>query len=290
MSHRAPRTRTLARHLLTLALPALAATGCNALPTLAGRGVAYRTEHRKRPRPLVIHIMRIDLRRRGDDLCVAVAPDPDGDGPAESVLMPPRELAAGKQMLAAVNTNPWAMMPNQPTTLPGRKYVAGHACNIHGWALADGRTRSPVERHSWSFWITRAGNPGLGPLTAPPAGARLAVGGFGGLLRRGRILPRPSENRHPRTALGLDRDRRHLTLVVVDGRWPGYSEGMSTHELAALMLDLGCHDALNLDGGGSSVMLQRDSPDQPLQVKNRPAVVLGPLRPLPVVLGVRGPD
>ena len=60
--------------------------------------------------------------------------------------------------------------------------------------------------------------------------------------------------RHPRTALGLSEDRRTLILVTVDGR-SSESEGMTCPELAALMAELGAHDAINLDGGGSTAMV-----------------------------------
>ena len=59
--------------------------------------------------------------------------------------------------------------------------------------------------------------------------------------------------RHPRTAAGFDADARTLILAVVDGR-SSASAGMTCVELGELMADLGAHDALNLDGGGSSTM------------------------------------
>jgi len=59
-------------------------------------------------------------------------------------------------------------------------------------------------------------------------------------------------NRHPRTAIGITKDR-HLLLVTVDGR-SSEAQGMSNEELAQLMLALGCTEALNLDGGGSTTM------------------------------------
>jgi hypothetical protein len=59
--------------------------------------------------------------------------------------------------------------------------------------------------------------------------------------------------RQPRTAVGVTTDGRML-LVVVDGRQPGYSVGMSLGELAELMNSLGARNAFNLDGGGSSAM------------------------------------
>jgi exopolysaccharide biosynthesis protein len=57
----------------------------------------------------------------------------------------------------------------------------------------------------------------------------------------------------PRTAVGVI-DSNHLVFVVVDGRSPGYSEGVTMTELAQLMKDLGATTAYNLDGGGSSTM------------------------------------
>jgi MYXO-CTERM domain-containing protein len=60
--------------------------------------------------------------------------------------------------------------------------------------------------------------------------------------------------RNPRTAAGFTADRRTLILAVVDGRAAPSRVGMTCNELAALMIDLGARDALNLDGGGSSTM------------------------------------
>jgi hypothetical protein len=56
--------------------------------------------------------------------------------------------------------------------------------------------------------------------------------------------------RHPRTAIGFN--SQYLFLVEVDGRQKGLSLGMTFPEMARLMRDLGCTDAMNLDGGGSS--------------------------------------
>ena len=60
--------------------------------------------------------------------------------------------------------------------------------------------------------------------------------------------------RTSRTAVGVTADGR-LLLVVVDGKQPGYSRGMTLRELAELMVSLGARQALNLDGGGSSEMV-----------------------------------
>lgn len=66
--------------------------------------------------------------------------------------------------------------------------------------------------------------------------------------------------RHPRTAIGsyVKDGRPHLVLFVVDGRRPNHSVGMSLEELAQALKEIGCTQALNLDGGGSSTFAVKD--------------------------------
>ena len=58
---------------------------------------------------------------------------------------------------------------------------------------------------------------------------------------------------HPRTAAGYRKDG-NLVLLVVDGRQVN-SRGVDLMELAIIMRDLDCVEAINLDGGGSSAMV-----------------------------------
>lgn len=59
---------------------------------------------------------------------------------------------------------------------------------------------------------------------------------------------------NPRAAIGYF-EPGHYCLVVVDGRQGDYSHGMTLNELSQTMLDLGCVDAYNLDGGQSAMMV-----------------------------------
>jgi hypothetical protein len=89
-------------------------------------------------------------------------------------------------------------------------------------------------------------------------GVRTAIGGNPALVRKGKNLQQKQTRtdsmflRNPRTAIGWN--DHEFFMVVVDGRQKDFSVGMTFSELAALMLKLGCKDALNLDGGGSSTM------------------------------------
>ena len=86
------------------------------------------------------------------------------------------------------------------------------------------------------------------------AGVETAVGGGPVLLSQGQAPDWGKEPlpRHPRTAIGWN--ETHYFLIVVDGRQKGLSAGMSFAELADLARRLGCTEALNLDGGGSSTL------------------------------------
>ena len=61
------------------------------------------------------------------------------------------------------------------------------------------------------------------------------------------------QGEQPRTAVGII-DEDHLVFVVVDGRSPGYSAGVTMTGLAEIMQGLGATTAYNIDGGGSSTM------------------------------------
>ncbi len=94
-------------------------------------------------------------------------------------------------------------------------------------------------------------------------GATTAIGGGPVLVRRARrqrIEP-PSlgsyafssmRERHPRSAIGWNDSQ--FFLVEVDGRQEGLSAGMTLEALSAYLADLGCEEAMNLDGGGSATL------------------------------------
>ncbi|MBI5474413.1 MAG: phosphodiester glycosidase family protein [Ignavibacteriae bacterium] len=63
-----------------------------------------------------------------------------------------------------------------------------------------------------------------------------------------------TETRHPRSGVGFSRDSSVVYLVTVDGRQSS-SAGMSLSEFADLMIEVGCYQGLNLDGGGSTAMV-----------------------------------
>lgn len=71
----------------------------------------------------------------------------------------------------------------------------------------------------------------------------------------------------PMTAVGVKKDGM-VIMLTVDGRQPGYSKGITVYQLAQLMLEQGCYNAIHLDGGGSTTMVINDGG---LKVANSPS-------------------
>ena len=92
-------------------------------------------------------------------------------------------------------------------------------------------------------------------------GVRTALSGEPSLVRNGerqKVRSSPEDpyefssmlERHPRTAFGWN--KQWYFLVQVDGRQRDLSVGMTLDELSTWLVKLGCEEAVNLDGGGSS--------------------------------------
>lgn len=92
----------------------------------------------------------------------------------------------------------------------------------------------------------------------------LAIGGAPVLVKNGEIVCTEKaeicdqfQGNRARTAIGITSDNR-LILLVLDEK-PSPVQGWPLVEVAQLMKTLGCRDALNLDGGGSSAMVVKGS-------------------------------
>lgn len=75
----------------------------------------------------------------------------------------------------------------------------------------------------------------------------------GRLIENGNIGSGFEEGAAPRTAVGIKPDG-NIIFYVLDGRQSGHSYGARIETIAKRLLELGCIDAINLDGGGSTAM------------------------------------
>jgi len=84
-------------------------------------------------------------------------------------------------------------------------------------------------------------------------------------------------DKHPRTAIGYTKDGT-MIILAIQGRMKGLAEGATLPQMAKIMVDLGCVEAMNLDGGGSSCMLingnETIKPSDPSGQRPVPAVLV----------------
>lgn len=188
------------------------------------------------PNGSVLHIKGMNRSRIADDLVLYNS----FYAPTTKTNSFGREVKLTNNRVTAVST-----AGNMPIT-PGSVVISGHGVNAA--ALASLRVGDKVE-------LTES----LGSAAADAAATVVSGGPL--LVERGRVKVRVQEEniapdiakgRAPRTAVGVKKDGTVL-LVVVDGR-NNNSAGLTLPELATYMLRLGAREAVNFDGGGSSVM------------------------------------
>jgi large repetitive protein len=99
---------------------------------------------------------------------------------------------------------------------------------------------------------------------------KMAIGGSELLVKDGVVTTNSDPAFHPRTAIGTKADGS-VVMIEIDGRTPGFSEGVQLMELGKIMKDLGVVNALNLDGGGSSTFVARLPGETTRKILNRPS-------------------
>ena len=90
------------------------------------------------------------------------------------------------------------------------------------------------------------------------------------LIEDGMVYSEFESGAHPRTALGITKDG-NIVFYTIDGRQTGYSYGVQLKTLAKRMAELGCVDAINLDGGGSTCYVVQFPGDSATSLVNKPS-------------------
>jgi hypothetical protein len=143
---------------------------------------------------------------------------------------------------------------------------SGDRVDVIGTAIYDGISYSS---HTDSEPTLYFGYNNQARINTPATRPQYAISGNLLLVRGGQVQSLGDSQPEPRTAAGLDQRRNELILVVVDGRQPGYSQGLTLNELSELLVMLGVYEAINLDGGGSSTLVVEGNNGRP-QVLNSP--------------------
>ena len=136
---------------------------------------------------------------------------------------------------------------------------------MSGLCIKDGEVLHSANNRPW-FGITKDGKAvmGTGAEYSNYEGKLItAVGGSHIIIKNDKAHnigagSEFSDTRHPRTAVGVRPDGS-VVFAVVDGRQPKVSNGASLGDLAFILGNLGCSDVINLDGGGSSTLILKNS-------------------------------
>ena len=250
-------------------------------------GVEYTFYRYENPRPVRIHVLKIDFSLRKTEPLVIIGDDPDGNGPGEAKLTNPMTLAKEGDIIAFVNANPWGSLPDSEGK-NSKHWYESQPVDIKGLVATKGNVISPAENSYISVWVDKLGRFHISQF---PNSEQIieGVAGFYQIVKEGKIIPKQNEVLNPLTGIGIDKTGYIVWFVVVDGRQKDFSEGMTHFELADFMVKLGCKDVALMDGGGSSIMGVRDE-DGNLKIVNSPSDrVLGmiKIRPLPVILAIK---
>ena len=131
------------------------------------------------------------------------------------------------------------------------------------------KSLASAQEKNW-FAVTEDNKAYIGTGTLPENTVE-AIGGATMLIKDGQINVSESETtKNPRTAVGIKADGNVLILSA-NGRQEPFSSGYTYYELAEKMLELGCVDALNLDGGGSATYLAQYAGTDELVLANSPS-------------------
>ena len=239
-------------------------------------GVRYLRLEKSAPDPQVAHIVQIAMNTPG--LRFTTTPSNGPDAPRETWCETTRGFVEKTGAQIGINGNYFIYDEELDTELIGLAVSDGNI--VSPWDASLSRFALNITKDNKAVFVERPEDGAGNSATQPKTDLYSAVSSHPLLLRKGSIVVDEGGERHPRTGIGLTADNK-LILLVVDGRQPSYSIGMTFREMAEVLLAHGAVDALALDGGGSSTLVFADP---------TPHVVNVPMpTALPVDVGLKPP-
>jgi hypothetical protein len=243
-------------------------------------GVTYNRTVRLTPRPLMIHAITVDMKAGGIRALVTPPDDRESQYPLRARTTSQFLQEYGVQV--AVNGDGFS--PWWSHSIADFYPHVGDPVQPRGNAASRGRLYRIAQAAVPTLYISSRN----GLSFDAPARPFNAISGETLLLMGGQLIPDLNHKvTQPRSAIGYSKNGRYLYLVVVDGRQPLYSEGMTLLELARFLQSLGADYAMNLDGGGSSTLVVEGPNGEP-RVLNSPIdnYIPGRERPVANHLGI----
>lgn len=211
-------------------------------------GINYERIVRRSPRPIVIHVVTVDLRAEGIRFLVTPG-DPDSALPLEARTTS-KFLNEYNQQIAI---NGDGFRPWRSYSLLNYYPHSGDPVSPIGLAASEGTVYHSAAENLPVLYIARTNQ---ARFNTPTGRVYNAISGSQMLVEQGQGVAIADENPEPRTAVALDKPGKRLILIVVDGRQPNFSEGATLSELAEIIIEQGGYFGMNLDGGGSTTLVK----------------------------------
>lgn len=220
------------------------------------QGVHYRRIVKKAPHKMMIHIVAIDLTRKGIRFLVSPPGKPsklDINAQTTSLFLEEHkvQIAINGSFFTPFHSHgPFNYYPHN-----------GDPVDTLGLAISSGNVYSN-DFPDWAVFCATKNQVTISK-DGCNAGTQHAIAGKElivkhGLLNTTHINTRYAKGLHPRSAIAINQDKTQVWFVVVDGRQKDYSQGMSLNELGKLLISLGAYNAINMDGGGSSTLVTQN--------------------------------
>ena len=224
-------------------------------------GVTYARHVRNQPRPLIFHVIQVDLTASG--IGFLVSPSWPSRGPDNEMLANTADTVPGflarHDVQIAINGS--FFFPHEVRS-PLHYYPrVGDGASTMGVSISNGDRYSQAEEGWAALCIISNQDIRITEQDCPPTTQQGIAGDIqfikdGKLYSGGIVILQGNDVKLlPRTAIAVNQQSTKLWMVVVDGRQAGYSEGVTLAELGAFLIELGADSALNLDGGGSSTLV-----------------------------------
>lgn len=218
------------------------------------KGIEYATGSEEQPRLQKAFAFKVDLKNPAIKM---LSTPGNGAASGETNLQTTSSFLNTQYLKAAINTNFFI--------------ASGSTADNRGLLISNGSVISDAESGTFSTQLNFTSSMIATLLSSAvnPAGIYNAVGGAEIILKDG-VNIGTNPDIQPRTIIGLSKDNRYLIMVVIDGRQPGWSEGVNHAEAAKWLIYFGAYKGAIFDGGGSSTLVRDNGFGLPL-VLNRPS-------------------
>ncbi|MBE9082491.1 MULTISPECIES: phosphodiester glycosidase family protein [unclassified Tolypothrix] len=241
------------------------------------QGIVYQRRAVSQMRPVMLHIVTIDLSAPG--VKPLVTPGLPEKGKKTNARTTSEFLNEFKLQLAVNGSyfhhfyekSPWDYYPH-----------SGDPSYPLGEVISNGHRYSKPEENKAVLCFAQNNLAQIFANGKCPKDTFQAIAGQEMLVTEGKpVISHLQENKpYPRLAAAINQKGNKLWLIAVDGKQPFYSEGLTLTELTKTAIDLGADAAINMDGGGSVTLVMGKA--NGAKILNAPAHTKLPMRERPV--------